>query len=93
MQDFFEHIAEEAVVQAMVTGPSGDDSVEDGYPGGAEQMAQDTQNNPNFSCGGQSKKNVFFSNSVSRERGRFLGSGQGWAWDSPTSPTDFQSRD
>ena len=39
----------------MVTGPSGDDSVEDGYPGGAEQMAQDTQNNPNFSCGGQGK--------------------------------------
>ena len=55
MQDFFEHIAEEAVVQTMVTGPSGDDSVEDGYPGGAEQMAQDTQDNPNFSCGGQGK--------------------------------------
>jgi hypothetical protein len=49
LENWFEDVAELAVVQAMVAGPSGDGT--DGYPGGVDAMSTDTENSGAFDCG------------------------------------------
>lgn len=53
MEEWFETLAQEAVVEAMVAGPiSADGSQDGGFPGGLEALATATQDSGAFDCNG-----------------------------------------